>query len=45
MTETTEGVEDGAVEGTGKRSLAVGREGVGSDPLGRRAACYVRLVC
>ena len=35
--------EDGVVEGTGKRSLAVGREGVGSDPLGRRAACHFRI--
>lgn len=43
VTETTEGVEDGVVEGTGKRSLAVGREGVGSDPLGRRAACHFRI--
>lgn len=34
MTETTEGVEDGVVECTGKRSLTVGREGVGGDPLG-----------
>jgi hypothetical protein len=43
VTETTEGVEDGVMEGTGKRSLAVGREGVGSDPLGRRAACHIRV--
>lgn len=45
MAEATEGVEDGVVKGSGKRSLAVGREGVGGDPLGGRAACHVRLVC
>lgn len=34
----TEGVEDGRVEGTGQRALTVGRQGVGRDALGGRAA-------
>lgn len=35
------GVEDGVVEGTGKRALTVGREEVGSDtPLRGGATCY-----
>lgn len=34
----TEGVEDGRMEGTGQRALTVGRQGVGRDALGGRAA-------
>lgn len=43
MTATAEGVEDGRVEGTGHGALPVGREGVGSDTLGGRAA-YIRSI-
>jgi hypothetical protein len=38
VAETTEAVEDGSVEGTGKGTLAVGGEGVGGNALGGRAA-------
>lgn len=44
VTETAEGVEDGGVEGAGQGPLTVGREGVGCDTLGGRAA-WVVLVC
>lgn len=43
MTATAEGVEDGRVEGTGHGVLPVGREGVGCDTLGGRAA-YIRSI-
>lgn len=39
VAEATESVEDGGVEGTGEGPLAVGREGVGRNALGGRAAC------
>lgn len=38
VAETAEAVEDGSVEGTGKGTLAVGRERVGGNALGGRAA-------
>lgn len=38
MSESAEGVEDSGVTGTGERALTVGREGVGGDTLGSRAA-------
>lgn len=43
MTEATEGVEDGGVEGTGEGALAVGREGVSRNALGGRTACIVAI--
>lgn len=39
VAETTEGVEDSGVEGTGEGALLVRREGVGGNALGGRAAC------
>lgn len=41
VTEATEAVEDGGVEGAGEGALAVGRERVGRNALGGRAACIV----
>jgi hypothetical protein len=43
VSEAAEGVEDGSVEGTGKRTLTIGGQGVGSDALGSRAAYRQRL--
>jgi len=38
VAETAEAVEDGSVEGTSKRTLAVGGERIGGNALGGRAA-------
>lgn len=38
VTEAAEGVEERSVESTGKRPLSVGRQVVGGDALGSRAA-------